>query len=123
MKNPPYIQDWFSQQVTKFSQQIAISYGVRQFTYNDLERKANQLANFLISQGVIKGSLVGICSEDCLQNIVAIIGILKAGCVFVPLSPKLPISRLEMVISDINLQWIAVDNNGLEIFSRLRENI
>lgn len=123
MKNSPYIQDWFSQQATRFSEQIAISDGTRQFTYDDLEKKSNQLANFLISQGVIKGSLVGICSEDCQQNVIAIIGILKAGCVFVPLSPNLPISRLEMLISDINLQFIVADNNGIQAVSNLPKNI
>lgn len=118
-----HIHDWFSQQATKLSAQTAISSGVQQLTYQEIENKSNQLANFLLTKGVIKGSLVGICSEDVIENIIAIIGILKVGCVFVPLSPKFPNPRLEMLISEIDLQWIIVDNIGFQVISNLTQNI
>ena len=84
MKENTYIQNLFSNNAAKFSDRIAISCGLEQYTYGEIEQQSNQLANFLITQGALKGTLVGICSQNSAEIIIAIIGILKAGCVFVP---------------------------------------
>ncbi len=113
MNHQIYIQDWFSQSAEKFKNNTAIDYGVRQFTYGEIEEQSIKLANFLIEHGAVKGTLVAICSQNVFEVIIAVIGILKAGCVFVPLSPDLPESRINTIISEISLQWFIVDAIGL----------
>ena len=117
MNSKTYIQDWFSQNAEKFSKNVAIDYGMGQFTYGEIETQSNKLANFLIDHGAVKGSLVAICCQDTLDVIVAVIGILKAGCVFVPLAPNLPEQRINAIIAETFLEWFIVDAIGLTIIS------
>ncbi|MDJ0598489.1 MAG: non-ribosomal peptide synthetase [Crocosphaera sp.] len=121
MDKKTHIQAWFSHNAAQFNDKIAIRYESRHFTYDQIEQQSNQLANFLIDQGASKGTLIGICSQDSAEIIIAIIAILKAGCVFVPLDPNLPDFRLKTIISDINLQWLIIDAMGFEKINNLTE--
>lgn len=79
----------------------------RQFTYRELNARANQLANYLLLEKAIQpGSLVGICIERSLDMIVGILGILKAGGAYVPLDPEYPAARLTYMIDDAQLSTI-----------------
>jgi amino acid adenylation domain-containing protein len=113
MSSQIYIQDWFSQTATKFVNKTAIDCGERKFTYGEIEAQSNKLANFLIEHGATKGSLVAILAQDSVKVIIAIIGILKAGCVFVPLVTDLPEKRINTIISEVAPQWLIVDAKGL----------
>ena len=69
-------------------------------TYRQLDAKANQLANFLRTQGVGPEVLVGICVERSLEMVVGLLGILKAGGAYVPLDPDYPAERLAFMLRD-----------------------
>jgi amino acid adenylation domain-containing protein len=120
MNSQTYIQDWFSKTAEKFSNNTAIDCGQRQFTYGEIETQSNKLANFLIEHGASKGSLVAILAKDSVKVIIAIIGILKAGCVFVPLVPDLPDDRIHAIITEVAPQWLIVDATGLTKISNSR---
>lgn len=119
MDSKTYIQNWFSQAAEKFSKNTAIDCGERYLTYEEIEERSNKLANFLISHGATKGALVAILSEDSIEVIIAIIGILKAGCVFLPLDLKLPEQRINTIISEVSPQWFIVDSKGLSKISNV----
>lgn len=120
MNSQIYIQDWFSQTAEKFSNNTAIDCGEQKFTYSEIEAQSNKLANFLIEHGAIKGSIVAILAEDSVKVIIAIIGILKAGCVFVPLVPNLPEHRINTIVAEASPQWFVVDAVGLKKISNGR---
>ena len=113
MNTQIYIQDWFSQTAEKFRNNIAIDCGEKQLTYGEIETQSNKLANFLIEQGATQGSMVAILAQDSVKFIIAIIGILKAGCVFIPLVSDLPEHRINTIISEAPPQWLIVDATGL----------
>lgn len=115
-----YIQDWFSQTAEKFRKNIAIDCGKQQFTYGEIETQSNKLANFLIEHGATKGSMVAILAQDSVKFIIAIIGILKAGCVFIPLVSDLPEHRINTIIAEAAPQWLIVDATGLTKISNAR---
>jgi amino acid adenylation domain-containing protein/non-ribosomal peptide synthase protein (TIGR01720 family) len=89
---------------------VAIDGGARRLTYGELEAAANALANLLLSSATPRGSLVAILSDDSFVNIVGMIGILKAGCAFVPLDPKIPVQRLRAIISEISPEWFVTES-------------
>lgn len=120
MNSQTYIQDWFSQTAEKFSNNTAIDCGEQKFTYSEIEAQSNKLANFLIENGTIKGSIVAILAEDSVKVIIAIIGILKAGCVFVPLVPNLPEHRINTIVAEASPKWFVVDAVGLKKISNGR---
>lgn len=77
----------------------AIQYGPSvTCTYGQLNRRANQVAQFLRSKGLGPGSLVPICLPKSIEAIVAILAVLKAGAVFVPLDPENPPERNNFIV-------------------------
>ena len=108
MKYPP-IHTWFSQTAQQFGEQIALSYGEQQITYKQLEEKTNNLANFLILNGLKKDDFVYIITHDSITIIIAILATLKAGGVLVPLSHKIPGKRLKNILLQIPPNWLIVD--------------
>ncbi|OTA16216.1 Amino acid adenylation [Xenorhabdus vietnamensis] len=72
----------------------------QKISYGELNRRANQLAHYLISLGVCPDDRVAICAERSLDMIVGLLGILKAGGAYVPLDPAYPTERLSHMIED-----------------------
>lgn len=71
-----------------------------QLTYQELNRRANQLAHYLQALGVGPDVLVGICVERSLEMMVGLLGILKAGGAYLPLDPEYPKERLAFMLED-----------------------
>jgi len=69
-------------------------------TYRELNQCANQLAHYLQTLGVGPETLVGICMERSFDLIIGLLGILKAGGVYVPLDPTYPQERLAFMLED-----------------------
>ncbi|HEX3729514.1 MAG TPA: AMP-binding protein, partial [Opitutaceae bacterium] len=67
-------------------------------TYGELERRANQLANHLISLGAAPGGLVVVRLEKTTELAVALYGVLKAGCGYVPVDPAWPDERFRYIV-------------------------
>jgi amino acid adenylation domain-containing protein len=93
-------QQLFEKQVETTPHAIAVISGDGQLTYAELNRRANQLAHYLIKSGVTLDSRVGVCLERSSQALVALLAILKAGGAYVPLDPDYPSERLKYMLKD-----------------------
>jgi len=69
-------------------------------TYEQLNRRANQLAHLLHQRGVRPGAFVGVCLERSPEAVISYLAILKTGAAFVPLDPNYPADRLAFILSD-----------------------
>ena len=58
----------------------------RELSWKDFDRRANRFANLLLSRGIQRGTKVGILLMNCLEWLPLYFGILKAGCVAVPMN-------------------------------------
>jgi amino acid adenylation domain-containing protein len=103
-KQPPStdkcLHQLFEEQVELSPNAVAISFDGDVLTYEELNRRANKLANYLKSFDVQPGALVGLCVERGFNMIVGLLGILKAGAAYVPLDPAYPAERLDFMIAD-----------------------
>jgi amino acid adenylation domain-containing protein/non-ribosomal peptide synthase protein (TIGR01720 family) len=90
----------FEQQVARTPDRIALVFEGKQMSYATLNARANQLAHYLNRLGVEPGNPVAICFERCLDTVVGILGILKAGAAYVPLDPAYPTQRLSFTLAD-----------------------
>jgi amino acid adenylation domain-containing protein len=93
----------FEQQVDGASENIAVLTAQAALTYGELESRANQLARHLESIGAGPGVVVGLCADRCLEMVVGIIGIAKAGATYLPLDPANPAQRLSFMIEDAHV--------------------
>src|ERR1044072_2410547 len=103
------VQELFSLAAARFGPQDAIDRMDRRITYAQLEAQSNCLANFLLEHGLQQGSMVGLLAGDPIQIITGILGVLKAGAVFVPLDPNFPDQRLEVMVNQINANWYVIE--------------
>ena len=108
------VYELFDQVAAKFSGNIALARGTETITYGELLQRSNKLANYLISSGASKGSLVAFLLEDPIQAVTTIIATLKAGCVFVPLEPNIPPNRLARMIAEVSPEWFVVESQLVE---------
>ncbi len=94
------IQQLFEDQVERTPDRIALAFGSQHLTYAQLNARANQVANYLRARGVGPEVPVAICMERCLEMVVALLGILKAGAAYVPIDPAYPEERLAFILED-----------------------
>ncbi len=79
---------------------VALVVGNQMLSYQQLNKRANQLAHSLQTLGVGPNVLVGLCVERSLDMVVGLLGILKAGGAYVPLDPSYPPDRLAFMVED-----------------------
>ncbi|MGV0747431.1 amino acid adenylation domain-containing protein [Mycolicibacter minnesotensis] len=83
---------------------VAVSYDGRDISYGELDRRANGLAHRLRQFGVgasPEPAVVPVLLERSEDLVVALLGVLKAGGVFLPLDPAQPTGRMEAMLADI----------------------
>jgi len=105
------IHQLFEEQVEKTPDEIALVCEERQFTYRELNTRANQLAHYLQRLGVDPESRVGVCMERSLNLIVGLLGVLKAGGAYVPLDPTYPRDRLLFMLRDSEASVVITQNS------------
>ena len=97
------VPELVEQQVQRTPHDVALVQGDQRLTYIELNEQANRLANYLRKRGVGSEVLVGLCMEQSLKAVVAVLAILKAGGAYVPLDPSYPEHRLEEIAADSKL--------------------
>ena len=84
--------------------------GVREgelfLSYADLNQQSDKVAGYLQGQGLSAGSRVGVYLPRCVEMTVAMVGILKAGCTYVPLDASYPLERLRYMVSDSGVSLV-----------------
>ncbi|MBS9394630.1 MAG: amino acid adenylation domain-containing protein [Dolichospermum sp. LBC05a] len=108
------IHQLFEEQVERNPDAVAVVFEEQQLTYDELNCRANQLAQYLRSLGVSADVLVGICVERSLEMIVGLLGILKAGGAYVPLDPDYPTERLSFMLADTQIKVLLTQQNLVE---------
>src|SRR5262249_54927508 len=103
----------FEQQVELTPNGTALIFEDTQLTYAQVNERANQIASWLRKVGVARNVAVGLCLERSAAMIVALIGVAKAGGVYVPLLPDLPLDRILYQIHETGLKVIVSTENLL----------
>jgi hypothetical protein len=99
----------FEEQAKSEPDHIALVFSGMELTYGELNKKANQLAHLLTEKGVKKGDVVGIMTERSLEMVISIIGVLKAGAAYLPISPEYPYKRKQYLIDDSKAKAIGCE--------------
>ena len=85
---------------------IAVRCGEDRLTYRDLLGLADGVAAGLRAAGVPAGARVGVCLERSVELVVTLLGVLRAGCAYVPLDPRHPADRLAWTVADAGLHLV-----------------
>jgi len=111
-----YLHGLFEQQVEKTPQAEAVVFARERLSYAALNRRANQLAHYLQSLGAGPEVVIGLCVERSVDMIGAMLAILKAGAVYLPLEPHSPAERLSYMVQDAQARIILTQSSLKERF-------
>lgn len=119
------VHQWFESYVEKQPQAPALAYKADslaeaiEISYQEMNKRANQLARRLKKCGVAPEKIVGVCIERSIEMAVGMLAILKAGGAYVPIDPAYPKDRIEYMIEDSGLSVILT---GEAIKNQLPQN-
>lgn len=99
----------FEEQAARTPEADALVFADRQLSYGALDDRANQMAHLLRERGVGPDVVVGLCLERSFEMVIALLAILKAGGIYLPLDPSLPESRLQRMLADADPLLVVVD--------------
>ncbi|KPA09958.1 non-ribosomal peptide synthetase/polyketide synthase, partial [Candidatus Magnetomorum sp. HK-1] len=105
---------WFEYQAQKNANSIAVIDGTTDYTFNEINNSANQLARYLKKRGVKSDGIVGVCTDRSVKMIVSLYAIYKAGAAHLPLDPNYPRERLEFLIKDANVEIVISQSDLIE---------
>ena len=111
------IPDRFEKIVRMYPERVAIKTENHVLTYAELNAAANRVARAILAQRGRGSEPVALLLERGAPMIAGILGVLKAGKIYVPLDPASPPSRLTFMLADSQAGLIVSDNTNLS-FSR-----
>ncbi len=79
---------------------IAVVYEGRQYSYREIDDEANRLAHWLIEQGIGTEDRVAVLLDKSPELVIAALGVLRAGGVYLPVDPTYPDDRLTFILDD-----------------------
>ncbi len=117
------VHELFEEQAQRKPDAIAVMQGAQQITYQELDRRADQLANFLRHHGVRPESRVGLYLERSLELITAMLAVLKAGGAYVPLDTEYPQERLIFMANDAQITISITRHDFLQRLSAITPQV
>ncbi|WRZ89701.1 amino acid adenylation domain-containing protein [Streptomyces sp. NBC_01007] len=95
-----FFTDLFQEQAALRPDAPALEHEGTVLTYAELNTRANQVARWLIRQGVGSEQLVALAVPRSVEMVAALLGILKAGAAFLPVDPEYPADRIAFMLED-----------------------
>lgn len=115
------IPDLFAAQVEKSPEKTALVLDGKELNYTELNARANRVARHLQKKGVTPGTTVGLFIDRSLEAIIGLLGILKAGGVYVPLDPAAPQKRTAFILEDAGISIVLSSKDLQETIHNITE--
>ena len=75
-------------------------------TYRDLDKRANQVARYLIDRGIEPGDRVGLLFDKSVETYLALLAVMKVNAAYVPLDPGFPTERIGFILADASIKTV-----------------
>ncbi|RKI20810.1 non-ribosomal peptide synthetase [Bacillus thuringiensis] len=110
----------FEMQVDKEPNLPAITFQNKCYSYKELNLYANQLAHYLLKQGIGPESRIGVYCNRSPEMIVGVLGILKCGAAYVPIDSTTPNERIRYMLEDSEVSLTLVSRNLVTNITEIR---
>ena len=110
----------FSQQVARFPDSIAIETITHSISYQELDRLSNHVANAVLHQSLGTSNTVALLFEQGVDSIITILGVLKAGKIYVSLDPSSKIEDLRLIIEDCDPELLISNEKHICLGGKLQ---
>src|SRR5258708_15620333 len=107
------VHEQIAAQARRTPEAVAVVCGEMSLSYEKLNEKGGGLAQYLAEAGVELETRVGICLRRSVEMMIGVLGVMKAGGVYVPLEPGLPKERIEYMVKDAGIEWVLVESETM----------
>lgn len=116
------LEKLFEKQVAQTPNNIAVVHRHERVTYQEINKKANQLARYLLHLGVQQGDFLAILKQRDIDFLIAILAILKTGAIYVPIDSTYPAERIRYMLANSEVKIVLTDSFSLESLTSLVED-
>ncbi|MFF0090011.1 amino acid adenylation domain-containing protein [Streptomyces canus] len=106
------VHELFEERVGKHPHAVAAVQGERQWTYAELNSRANQVGRALLARGLEAEGVVAVVMERDLDWMAAVLGVLKAGGVYLPVEPHFPAERVSRTLSRAGCELVVTERGS-----------
>lgn len=106
------VHELFEQRVRRDPHAVAAVHGSRQWTYRELNARANQLARALLARGLGREGVVAVVMDRTLDWMAAVLAVFKAGGVYLPVEPHLPAERITSMLARAECRLVLTELAG-----------
>ncbi|KZN31910.1 hypothetical protein N480_01865 [Pseudoalteromonas luteoviolacea S2607] len=92
-------------------------------SYGELWQRSGELASHLLQQGVKAGQRVAVCLSPSADMAISLLAILRSGCAYVPIDPKLPSQRIQFILQDSLATGLITRNELKQTLANLSDSI
>ena len=114
------VHDFLIRSARRRPEQIGLICAGRRFSFAELDQMSNQVAQTLILNGITRGDRVAIYLPNCVEAVVGIFGILKAGAVVVMVNPTTKREKLGYLLQDCGAAGVLTDDGLISQFDEAR---
>ncbi|MBV1949586.1 amino acid adenylation domain-containing protein [Streptomyces sp. BV129] len=104
----------FERRVREHPDAVAAVHGGRQWTYGELDRRANRLARALLARGLEREGVVAVVTERDLDWLAATLAVFKAGGVYLPIEPHFPPGRIAATLSRAGCRLVLTESGSTD---------
>lgn len=109
--------------LNRFADRVAVEFDDQEYTFGELDRRSNAVANALVDRGIEPGDRIAIMMSNCLEYVIADLALLKSGAVKVPLNDMLTEDEFEYMLSDSRASTVIAGSNFIDTLDRLDDRV
>ena len=106
------IHELFEERVRAHPDAVAAVHGERQWSYRQLNGRANRLGRALLARGLSREGVVAVVTERNLNWMAAALAIFKAGGAYLPIEPRFPADRIAMMLSRAGCRLVLTERGS-----------
>jgi amino acid adenylation domain-containing protein len=103
------VHELFEGRVAAHPEAVAAVHGDRQWTYRQLNDRANRLGRALLARGLGREGVVAVVTERNLDWMAAVLAVFKAGGVYLPIEPHFPADRIATMLSRADCGFVLTE--------------
>ncbi|KTD06954.1 amino acid adenylation domain-containing protein [Legionella jamestowniensis] len=107
------LHQYIEAQVVKTPHSLAAIFNEETITYEELNKKSNQVAHCLISNAIKPNDIIGIYLHRSMNMLISILGVLKSGAAYLPLDPHYPHKRINYMLENSQSKILLTDEKSV----------
>jgi amino acid adenylation domain-containing protein len=117
------VHELFEERVRAHPNAVAAVHGDRQWTYRQLNARANQLGRALLAHGLRREDVVAVVTERNLDWMTAVLAIFKAGGAYLPIEPHFPADRIARTLSRAGCRIVLTERGSTTMLDQALDSL